>query len=82
MTRRVEENNDPLISHLRTDHTHTQGHGKVDRTIDIATDNSDVEVPLSRHPAVIRPIRPLVVLTDLKTQPGAGSRLDQIVPND
>lgn len=78
MTLRIEENNDPLISLHHTDHTRAQRHGKVDRPIEIATENSDIEVPLRRNPSVIRPIRTLIVLTDLKTQPGARSRLDQI----
>ena len=78
MTRGVEENHDPLIALLRADHTCAQGHSEVDSPIEIAAGNSDIEVPLSRYPAVIRPIRTLIVLTDLKTQPGARSRLDQI----
>lgn len=78
MTLRIEQNNDPLIALHGTDHTRTQRHSEVDRPIEIATENSDIEVPLSRHPAMIRPIRTLIVLTDLKTQPGARNRLDQI----
>lgn len=78
MTRGIEENNDPLIALHSTAHTRTQGHGKVDRPLQFTRLDTDVEVPLSRHPAVIRPIRTLIVLTDLKTQPGARSQLDQI----
>ena len=70
----VEKNDDPLISLLGTDHTCTQGHDEVAHPVVIARENADVETPLSRPPTVIRPIRPLVDLTDLRTQPGAGSR--------
>lgn len=78
MTRRIEENNGPLISLNGTDHICTQGHGEVDRPIKLPRLDTDVEMPLGRHPAVIRPIRTLIVLTDLKNQPGARRRLDQI----
>lgn len=78
MTGWIEENNDPLISLLRADHTCTQGHSEVDRLIKLTPLDTDVEMPLSRHTAMIRPIRTQIVLTDLKTQPGTGSQLDQI----
>lgn len=78
MTLRIEQNNDPLIALHHTGDTCTQGHGEVDRLIKFPRLDTDVEMPLSRHLTVIRPIRRLIVLTDLKTQPGARRRLDQI----